>query len=51
MQISPDASDRPAARNFPGDGAKGFLRSISIYLPYYNITSNKTVAVVRTLVS
>jgi len=25
-------------------------RIISIYLPYYDVTSNKTVAVVRTLV-
>jgi len=41
MQISPDASDRPVARNVPGDGANGFLRSISIYLPYYNVTSKK----------
>jgi hypothetical protein len=50
-QISPNTSDRPAARNFPGDGANGFLRNISIYLPYYNVTSNKRVAIVRTLVS
>jgi hypothetical protein len=51
MQINPVAWDRPAARNFPGDGANGFLQSISIYLPYYNVTSIKTVAVVRTLAS
>ena len=48
-QLNPDASDRPVTRNFPGDGANGFLRNISIYVPYNNVTSSKTDAAVRAL--
>jgi hypothetical protein len=51
MQVSPDVSDRPAALNFPADGANGFFRSIGIYLPYHSVTPNKTTAFLRNIVS